>query len=66
MNKGNRRILEEMRNTKVSIEFTGDEILFINTILGCFGDGRDRLTKIILKRFTPVANKLLAEHKEWN
>lgn len=65
MNKEDKRILEEMRNTKVPIEFTADEVLFINAILGCFGDRRDRLTKIIIKRFSLISKKLLADHKEW-
>ena len=41
-------------------------ILHAITVLGFFGDGRKCLTKIMRRRISPVAMKILEERKEYD
>lgn len=49
-----KELLQYLRDKKVSVEFSIDEVLFLHAIY-VFNDGRERATKIIRKRITPVA-----------
>jgi len=59
-----RKLMDER---KVQVEFSEAEVLILHavTILGFFGDGRKRLTKIMRRRISPVAMKILEERKEY-
>lgn len=56
-----------MAERKVQVEFSEAEVLILHavTVLGFFGDGRNRLTKIMRRRISPVAMKILEERKEY-
>jgi len=63
-NTGLRKLMYERR---VQVEFSEAEVLILHAtaVVGFFGDGRSRLTKIMRRRISPVAMKILEERKEY-
>ena len=59
-----RKLMDER---KVQVEFSEAEVLILHAVavVGFFGDGRSRLTKIVRRRISPVAMKILEERKEY-
>jgi len=59
-----RKLMDER---KVQVEFSEAEVLILHAVavVGFFGDGRSRLTKIMRRRISPVAMKILEERKEY-
>lgn len=52
-----------MDSTKVSVEMSISDILILHAIAS-LADGRGSLIKLLKRTVTPVAMKILEEHKE--
>jgi len=54
-----------MQARKVNIEFSENEVLILPAV-AVIGDGRQALIKLIRRRISPVALKILEKRKEYN
>jgi len=57
-----RKLMEERM---VNIEFSEAEVLTLHAV-AVLKDGREAMTKLLRKRITPVAMKILEQRKEYN
>lgn len=56
---------KRMETRLIPVEFSEADVLFLHAV-ACLSDGRNRLIRLVRKRITPVALKLLEERREYN
>ena len=61
----NKDLKKLMQARKVNIEFSEKEVLILPAV-AVIGDGRQALIKLIRRRISPVALKILEKRKEYN
>jgi len=59
-----KELLKLMEERKVSIEFTEAEILILHAV-ATLRDGRNSLTKLLKKKFTPIALEIIKKRPEY-
>jgi len=60
-----RELKKLMESRMVSVELSEAEVLTLHA-LAVLGDGRELLTKLIRRRISPVAMRILQERKEYS
>ncbi len=63
--KSIRELRKLMNSRMVQVPMSESDVLLLHA-LSVFSDGRRTLTKMIRKRISPVAMKILAERKEYH
>ncbi len=63
MKTKDKELLQKMRTNMISIEFSEEETLMLHAVAS-LSDGRNSLTKLLHKRISPIAMKLIKDLKE--
>ena len=61
----NKKLRELMESRMVQVEMSEAEVLILHAV-ATLGDGRNSMTKLLRKRISPVAMKILKERKEYH